>query len=348
MNSIHRSCAIRYPPSEAQNPSRRYMSFRYCPESHLFNYESIMVINDPIGTHVGVSLTHPGSPQTRMTSRVLGQLRLGPPFFYHTFQPRRHYHSLSRSIHLVGAMNQSQTDQPKGEDLSRADSRNAVLRVRALLAQCKSESREQEGWDAAWQEGATPWDAGMPQPPLRQVFETSIWSDLQIPKSGRALVPGCGRGYDAIYLASQGYTVIGVDLSATAISEAQKYLSSQPNAENIKVRYQALDFFKSPLLAEEPFDLVYDYTFFCAIPLELREHWGRRIAEIVKPGGYLITLMYPIDPGRARNDGPPFPVDFEVYSLVLKESWDNLLNLVPGTSRPTHEGRERLGVWRRN
>ncbi|KAJ1311332.1 hypothetical protein OPQ81_009827 [Rhizoctonia solani] len=234
-------------------------------------------------------------------------------------------------------MSQSQTHQPKGEDLSPADSRNAIFRVRALLAQCSSQSQAQEGWDAAWQEGVTPWDAGMPQPPLRQVFETSIWSDLGMLKSGRALVPGCGRGYDAIYLASQGYYVVGADLSATAVNEARKYLSSQPNAENIQVQYQALDFFKSPLLTEEPFDLVYDYTFFCAIPRGLREDWGRRMAEIVKPGGYLITLMYPIDPQRARDDGPPFPVDFEAYSTVLKEYWDNIFDEVPATSRPTHE-----------
>ncbi|CAE6408123.1 unnamed protein product [Rhizoctonia solani] len=280
-----------------------------------------------------------------MTSIVPRGLRLGSLPLIHTFRPRRiHY---CRGIHLVGAMNQSHTDQLRGGDPTQADSRNAILRVRALLAQCKAKSQEEEGWDAAWQEGATPWDSGMPQPPLQQVFETSIQSDLGIPKSGRALVPGCGRGYDAIYLASQGYSVVGADLSATAVSEAQKYLSSQPNAENIKVQYQVLDFFKSPSLVEEPFDLVYDYTFFCAIPLGLREHWGRRMAEIVKPGGYLITLMYPIDPGRARDDGPPFPVDFEAYSVVLKEFWDNLLNIVPATSKETHQDRERLGVWRR-
>lgn len=79
----------------------------------------------------------------------------------------------------------------------------------------------------------------------------------------------------------------------------------------------------------------------------MREHWGRRMAEIVKPGGHLITLMYPIDPDRARDDGPPFPVDSEAYSLALQDSWDNVLNIIPTTSRPTHEGRERLGIWRR-
>ncbi|ELU41785.1 TPMT domain-containing protein [Rhizoctonia solani AG-1 IA] len=154
-------------------------------------------------------------------------------------------------------------------------------------------------------EGVTPWDAGVPQPPLRQVFETNIWSDLGMIRSGRALVPGCGRVSHLIY-------------------EAQ-----------------------NPSLTEEPFDLVYDYTFFCAIPPELRKSWGQRMTEIVRPGGYLIALMYPIDPGRRRNDGPPFPVDFDAYSAVLKESWDNVVNVAPTTSRPTHEGRERLGVWRR-
>lgn len=80
----------------------------------------------------------------------------------------------------------------------------------------------------------------------------------------------------------------------------------------------------------------------------MRELWGRRMAELIKPGGYLIALMYPIDPARARDDGPPFPVDFEAYSAVLQEAWDNVLNIIPTTSRPNHEGRERLGVWKRS
>lgn len=79
----------------------------------------------------------------------------------------------------------------------------------------------------------------------------------------------------------------------------------------------------------------------------MREAWGRRMGELVKPGGYLVVLMYPIDPNRARDDGPPFPVDVEAYRTALQESWENLLNVVPNKSQPTHEGRERLGVWRR-
>jgi hypothetical protein len=57
--------------------------------------------------------------------------------------------------------------------------------------------------------------------------------------------------------------------------------------------------------------------------------------------------MSPIDSSRARDDGPAFPVDCEAYSLVLQKYWDNLFNIVPTTSRPTHESWERLGVRRK-
>ena len=36
----------------------------------------------------------------------------------------------------------------------------------------------------------TPWDAGTIQPPLADLIESST---LVLPKTGRALVPGCGR-----------------------------------------------------------------------------------------------------------------------------------------------------------
>ncbi|KAG9126987.1 hypothetical protein FRC07_001151 [Ceratobasidium sp. 392] len=232
----------------------------------------------------------------------------------------------------------------KSEEQVRSEQRTALLRVRTLLAQAQGDA----GWDAAWKEGATPWDAQKSQPGLRQIFETSIADDLGIAKSGKALIPGCGRGYDAIYLASQGYEAIGVDISTTAIDEAKKHLASQSESNNLKVDFKVLNFFESQALVDRVFDIVYDYTFFCAIPPSMRELWGRRMAGAVKPGGHLITLVYPIDPARARDDGPPFPVDLEAYTLALGgAAWDRLLDVVPDDSQASHQGRERLCVWRR-
>jgi len=39
------------------------------------------------------------------------------------------------------------------------------------------------------QKGVTPWDAGESQPSLREAIENS---GLDLPRSGRALIPGCG------------------------------------------------------------------------------------------------------------------------------------------------------------
>lgn len=51
----------------------------------------------------------------------------------------------------------------------------------------------------------------------------------------------------------------------------------------------------------EGYTLAYDYTFFCALPPDLRERWGGRYAELVKPGGVLVCLEFPIGAyARAR------------------------------------------------
>lgn len=50
------------------------------------------------------------------------------------------------------------------------------------------------------------------------------------------------------------------------------------------VFFKALDFFEYDI-PEGGFQVAYDYTFLCALPLELREPWGRRYAELISPGG---------------------------------------------------------------
>lgn len=52
-----------------------------------------------------------------------------------------------------------------------------------------------------------------------------------LPK-GRALVPGCGRGYDSIAFGKSGYDSIGLDLSPTGVEQA-KALLAEEKEENI-------------------------------------------------------------------------------------------------------------------
>jgi methyl halide transferase len=82
-----------------------------------------------------------------------------------------------------------------------------------------------------------------------------------------------------------------------------------------------------------------------AIHPSLRDDWGRQMNALIKPGGYLIALVYPLDP--ETNTGPPFYVRLEHYVKVLGECWEKVFDAVPAVSIPSHLGRERLVVWRK-
>lgn len=54
------------------------------------------------------------------------------------------------------------------------------------------------------------------------------------------------------------------------------------------------------------------------------EAWGRQL----KPGGQLVTLMFPVDASRPRDEGPPFPLTPELYNDLLSPlgEWKGLFH----------------------
>ena len=71
-------------------------------------------------------------------------------------------------------------------------------------------------WDQRYQENDTPWDRGEPAPPLVEYLEDNRLR-------GRVLVPGCGPGHDARFLASHGCDVLGVDIAQLALQKAKAF-----------------------------------------------------------------------------------------------------------------------------
>ncbi|TVU12554.1 hypothetical protein EJB05_46205, partial [Eragrostis curvula] len=63
-----------------------------------------------------------------------------------------------------------------------------------------------DGWEKSWEVGVTPWDLGKPTPVIEHLVRSGT-----LPK-GRALVPGCGMGYDVVALASPERYVVGLDI----------------------------------------------------------------------------------------------------------------------------------------
>ncbi|KAI0092764.1 S-adenosyl-L-methionine-dependent methyltransferase [Irpex rosettiformis] len=201
------------------------------------------------------------------------------------------------------------------------------------------------GWDEAWKASFTPWDVGEVQPAFHDLLKSS---EIDFPKSGRALVPGCGRAYDAIFIANElGLDTLAVDISATAVKAAEELLASPKGATSSgRVSVKQQDFFAFEVPEAERFDLIYDYTFFVAILPSMRKDWGRKINSLIKPGGYLALLVFPIDP--PQDYGPPFFVRPEHYDEVLGDGWTKVLDKIPERSSPVHVNRERVVVYKRN
>ncbi|KAK6161569.1 hypothetical protein DH2020_004950 [Rehmannia glutinosa] len=177
------------------------------------------------------------------------------------------------------------------------------------------------GWDKCWEEGLTPWDLGSPTPVLVHLHNTG-----SLPK-GRALVPGCGSviflsGFPPLQKSCVCCRVmmwwqLRVRASCcrsrhidNAIKKATELSSGSPNAEHFT--FLKTDFFT--WCPDELFDLIVDYTFFCAFEPELRSMWARKISDLLKPDGELIALMYPID---NHEGGPPYKVSIADYEEVL-------------------------------
>ncbi len=66
--------------------------------------------------------------------------------------------------------------------------------------------------------------------------------------------------------------------------------------------------------------------FLCALQPHDRKKWAQRYAQLIKPGGQLATLIFPVDPNKDRNEGPPFPVTPELYTELLEPLGMPLIN----------------------
>ncbi|KAL2455528.1 putative thiol methyltransferase 1 [Forsythia ovata] len=168
---------------------------------------------------------------------------------------------------------------------------NRESEVNKMVFALFSKGKNHDGWDKCWEQGLTPWDLGQHTPVLVHLCNSGA-----LPK-GRTLIPGCGSGYDVMAIACSERYVVGVDISDIAIKKAKELSSGSPNAEHFT--FLKTDFFTWH--PAELFDLIFDYTFFCAIEPDLRSIWASKIREFLKPDGELITLIYPIDNHEAMK-----------------------------------------------
>jgi SAM-dependent methyltransferase len=126
---------------------------------------------------------------------------------------------------------------------------------------------------------------------------------------------GSGKGYDAVAAAKKNYDVAAVDFSTEAISFSQQ-LAEEENAD---INFIKEDFFELGNEYYESFDYIYEYVTYCAVNPRRRKEFAEKISSLLKPGGKLITVIFPID---KRDGGPPFSTDviefYRIFSQFLK------------------------------
>lgn len=102
-----------------------------------------------------------------------------------------------------------------------------------------------------------------------------------------------------LYFAQQGLDTLGVDLSPTAVAVAEAEKAKLGELAPANARFEALNFYTSEKLVPASFTIAYDYTFICAMSRSMLPALAARYAELIKPGGLLIALIFPI--GQFRS-----------------------------------------------
>jgi SAM-dependent methyltransferase len=119
-------------------------------------------------------------------------------------------------------------------------------------------------------------------------------------RPGTALDLGCGQGGDAIWLAAQGWTVTGTDISEAALKVAAEHAAAAGVAPGA-ITWERHDFAVS--LPAGPFDLV--TASFLHSPVELpRYEILLRSAALVAPGGTLLVIGHAPSASHPHADLP--------------------------------------------
>lgn len=186
-------------------------------------------------------------------------------------------------------------------------------------------------WEGLYHAGDDRWDLGRPAPPL----EALLAENPPAPSGGKVAVMGCGRGHDARLFAGRGYSVWGFDFAPRAVEEARRLAEE----EGVRVSFERRDVFSLPGDFPAFFDLLWEYTCYCAIHPDRRDEYLSGLRRIIAPGGLLLALFYPI---REGTDGPPFPSTDEDLREKLERHFKILSWETPPTSVERRQGEERL------
>ena len=159
----------------------------------------------------------------------------------------------------------------------------------------------EEYWTHKYRDNFLGWDIGYISTPLKAYFDQLENKDIKI------LIPGGGNSYEAEYLFLKGFREVYVaDISLVPLRNLQNRVPGFPGDYLLHT-----DFFK----LKGQFDLIIEQTFFCALDPRKRPDYARHIAELLKPEGKLVGVLFDTELNRDR---PPFGGNKGEYQVYFK------------------------------
>ncbi len=176
--------------------------------------------------------------------------------------------------------------------------------------------------------GIPPWDIGRPQKEFIRLAEKGEIN-------GRVLDVGCGTGENALYLASLGFEVCGIDTAPSAIKKAKE----KSKKRGIKVNFLVGDALKLQSFKNK-FDTVIDCGIFHVFTDEERPIFAASLSSVLYSGGkYFMLCFSEHEPG---SYGPRRVTQDEIHATFNK-SWK--INYIREAEFETMFGAEGVKAW---
>jgi len=177
-------------------------------------------------------------------------------------------------------------------------------------------------WLKKWEAGETRFHRSSVNPALPEFLPL-------LPK-GKILVPLCGKSLDLLWLCSQGFDVLGVELSPIAAEafftenkiecrKEQKGAFTSFKADGIEILCG--DFFTLSPAQLEGITSVYDRAALVALPPELRKQYAEVLTRIL-PKTPQAMLLITYEYSSSEVLGPPFSVPRNEVDSLYRQKFE--------------------------
>ena len=133
---------------------------------------------------------------------------------------------------------------------------------------------------------------------------------------------GCGYAELSLALASDGYTVVGIDLTPTAIAAATKAAAERGLSNASFEQADITEFSGYPAGSDGRFNTVVDSTLFHSLPVEGRDGYLSSVHRAAAPGANYYVLVFANGAFPAEWEARPNQVGEDELRAAVSKYWE--------------------------